>query len=83
MHYNLGLSLQQQGKFKEAIREYRIAVQAKPDLVQGHNNLAIVLFLEGDYAGSWKEVHACRQLGMNPHPDFVHALSEKMPDPGK
>lgn len=80
-HNNLGFALRNQGKDDEAIREFQEAVRLKPDLRNAHNNLAISLYLKGRYAKAWKEVELCRKYGLNPHPDFVKALSQKMPEP--
>jgi len=70
-----------QGKGDEAIREYQEAIRLEPDLASAHNNLAISLYLKGDYAEAWKEVRLCRKYGLNPHPGFIKALSQKMPEP--
>jgi len=80
-HNNLGLALRSQGKGDEAIREFREASRLKPALVSAHNNLAVSLYVKGDYAGAWKEVNLCRKYGLEPHPDFLKALSQKMPEP--
>ncbi|MDI6827925.1 MAG: tetratricopeptide repeat protein, partial [Armatimonadota bacterium] len=80
-HSNLGVILKDLGKLDEAIKEYREAIRLDPALGEAHNNLAIALYLKGDYAGAWKEVKLCRRYGITPHPDFVRALSERMPEP--
>jgi tetratricopeptide (TPR) repeat protein len=80
-HYNLGVALQNQGKTDDAIKEYRDAIRIRPNLAQAHNNLALALFDKGEYTEAWKEVHLCRKHGVSPHPDFIKALAEKMPDP--
>lgn len=81
-HFNLGATMQQQGNLAQAVKEYRQAIKLKPDLLRAHYNLAVALFFQEDYAAAWKEVHECRKLGNNPDPNFVQALSDKMPDPG-
>ena len=81
-HANLGLALKEQNKTNEAIMEYRTGIRLKPDLQEAHNNLAVALYSKGEYAEAWKEVYLCRKYGGNPVPDFVSALSMKMPDPG-
>lgn len=81
-HCNLGLALKDQDKTDEAISEYRVALRLKPDLAEAHNNLAVALYSKAEYAEAWKEVYLCRKHGGSPIPDFVNALSEKMPDPG-
>ncbi len=79
--YNVGVLLQNQGKIDEAIKSYRQAIELDPTLVQARNNLAIMLFVKGKYTEAWEEVHACEEYGFQPHPDFIKALSHKMPEP--
>jgi Flp pilus assembly protein TadD len=81
-HSNLGLALKEQDKTDEAISEYRKALRLKPDLSEAHNNLAVALYFKGEYAEAWKEVYLCRKYGGSPMPDFLYALSQRMPDPG-
>jgi len=81
-HSNFGVLLRDRGDLDGAIREYRIAIVLKPGLAQAHNNLAIALYFKGSFAEAWKEVYACRKLGLEPVADFVQALSQQMPDPG-
>ncbi|MCL6518811.1 MAG: tetratricopeptide repeat protein [Armatimonadetes bacterium] len=80
-HSNLGVILKELGKLDEAIGEYRKAIRLDPTLGEAHNNLAIALYFKGDYAGAWREVELCRKYGVIPHPDFLKALSERMPEP--
>ena len=82
-HNKLGRALGRQGKNDEAIQEFRQAVRLKPDYATAHNNLAVSLYFKGDYAESWKEVRLCRKYGLDPHPGFLEALSQKMPEPGE
>ncbi len=82
-HYNLANTLSRQGKLDEAIAQYAEVVRLKPDFADAYNNLAIALFEKGDYFGAWQAVHLARKNGGNPHPDFIRALSQRMPDPGE
>ena len=81
LRYNLAVALEQQNKHDEAIRLYQEAVRIRPDYVKAHKNLAVALFFKGDYAGAWEEIELCRKYGGVPHPGFVQALAEKMPEP--
>lgn len=65
----------------EAMRAYQSALRLDPQHVPAHNNLAILLFLRGDYAGAWMEVRLCRSYGGQPPAHFLKALEEKMPEP--
>ena len=80
-HSNLGLALKEQDRTDEAIAEYNKAISLRPDLAEAHNNLAVALYFKEQYAEAWKEVHLCQEYGGSPMPDFLNALSEKMPDP--
>lgn len=80
-HFNLGLAMTSQGKSPEAIRHYKKTVELQPNHAGAHLNLAIEYYHAGDYAQSWKEVELSRQYGANPHPGFLSALREKMPQP--
>ena len=83
VHYNFGMALQNQGKFDEAIREYRAAIRLKPNLGPAHNNLAVVLYSAGNYDEAWSEVQLAEKNGTAVNPEFLQALLEKMPDPGE
>lgn len=83
IHYNNGAILHQNGDLDGAVREYREAIRIRPDFPEAHNNLATVYFFKGEYAEAWKEVHNCQDQGGAPHPEFLKALAEKMPDPGR
>jgi protein O-mannosyl-transferase len=80
-HYNLGLVYDTQKKLAAAIHEYQAALRVAPDHVQARNNLAIAYYYTGRYAEAWQQVHAAQALGFEPHPGFLRALSEKMPEP--
>ncbi len=82
-HYNAGVALQSQDKIDQAIHEYQQALQARPEFAQAHSNLALAYFDEGKFKEAWKEVHLCRKYGAEPHPGFIQALAERMPDPQK
>jgi protein O-mannosyl-transferase len=82
-HFNLGRALMLDGKHDEAMEEYKVAADQQPDFADPHGGLAIELFMHGDYAGAWREAHACEQLGGTPDPKLLAQLSSKMPDPGQ
>jgi Flp pilus assembly protein TadD len=46
-HCNLGIFLHQEGKVDEAITQFKLALQIKPDDADSHNNLGTVLRQEG------------------------------------
>lgn len=80
-HSNLGAILRTRGDEDGAWQEYNLAIKYNPELAEPHNNLAVILYKKGRYAEAWREVRLCRKLGATPNPDFISALSEKMPEP--
>jgi Tfp pilus assembly protein PilF/4-amino-4-deoxy-L-arabinose transferase-like glycosyltransferase len=82
-YVSLGLTYKDKQNLPEAVRCYREAARIDPGLTRAHNNLAIALYYQRNYAGAWKEVHASRKHGGAPHPGFLRALADKMPDPGR
>ncbi|MCS6958722.1 MAG: tetratricopeptide repeat protein [Pseudanabaenaceae cyanobacterium SKYGB_i_bin29] len=54
-YHTLGLIYFRQGKNKEAIENYRIAINKNPQDALTHYNLAISLLLEGNYKEGWQE----------------------------
>jgi len=79
-YLSLGSALDEMNKLDEAMAYYRKAIEIQPDLAEAHNNLAVDLYLKGDYAGAWKEVRLARKYGLEPNPSFLQALSAKMPE---
>lgn len=82
-HYNLGLALEEAGRPGEALEAYRGAIEVDPRFGAAYNNMAILLFRKGDFAAAWAAVRAARANGVAPHPEFLRALAERMPDPGR
>ena len=81
-YVSLGLAYKDKENLPEAVRCYREAIRIDPALTRAHNNLAIARYYQRNYAEAWKEVHASRKHGGEPHPGFLRALAGKMPDPG-
>jgi len=81
MHYNIAVGLDQERRFEESIEEYREAVRIDPSFVPAQHNLAIALFMSGDFAGAWEQVRVCRERGIALPETFLKALSEQMPEP--
>ncbi len=51
-HYNLGTVLGEGDQVQEAVRHYRMALEANPDHPGAHNNLGTILFRKGDAEGA-------------------------------
>jgi tetratricopeptide (TPR) repeat protein len=54
-HNNLGLALEHQGRYGEALACYDRALTLRPDYAQAHFNRAHALLLTGDFAEGWRE----------------------------
>ncbi|MDH7482890.1 MAG: tetratricopeptide repeat protein [Armatimonadota bacterium] len=80
-HLDLGAVLVDMQRIDEGIAHYIEVIKLKPDFPPVHNNLAVAYFFKGQYAAAWEEVKLCRKYGMTPHPEFIKALSSKMPEP--
>lgn len=82
-HYNMGCVLEKQGKYEEAMKEYKETVRLKPDFGQAHNNLAVGYYFSRNYSEAWREAHLAQKYGFQPQAGFLKALSERMPEPRK
>lgn len=67
-----------QGTHDQAIDAYQNAIRLNPHYAPAHNNLAVLLYLKGDYTGAWQEVERCRRYGGSPSEEFVNALRQKL-----
>jgi tetratricopeptide (TPR) repeat protein len=80
-HHGLAVILSSKGQFEEAIKHYTEAVKFAPDYAQAHVDYAAALYFSGDFARAWEQLAAARKYGAQVDPEFVKALSEKMPEP--
>ncbi|MGZ3426096.1 MAG: tetratricopeptide repeat protein, partial [Polyangia bacterium] len=58
VHYNLGNTLAEQGRFADAIAAYRRAIALQPSLLPAHANLGRALQSSGDRDGAIREYQA-------------------------
>jgi tetratricopeptide (TPR) repeat protein len=63
---------------RAAMAAYHDALRLDPAYAPAHNNLAVLLFVKGDYGGAWREVELTRKYGGTPPPEFMKALEEKL-----
>jgi len=80
-HFRLGCLLRRAGKLDEAIAEQRKSIGLRPIFAPSHYCLAQALYVKGDYAGAWEEVHLARKYGVASSSSFLSALRGKMPEP--
>jgi tetratricopeptide (TPR) repeat protein len=70
MHYNLGITLYEQGDVDGAVREYQESLKIKPDLAEAHNNLGSIVLLKG-----YPDVairHYLESLRVNPYQTDIY-----------
>jgi len=79
-HYNLGVALDALGQAERAMEQYQATVRIAPDHADAHLNLAVGHFSMGRHLEAWRAVHQCQRHGGTPHPGFLAALSEQMPE---
>jgi tetratricopeptide (TPR) repeat protein len=65
IHYNLGITLYEQGDVDGAVREYQASLQIKPDFAEAHNNLGTIVLLKGYPDDAIR--HYRESLSVNPH----------------
>ena len=70
-HYNLGVDYQAQGKFDEAIAEYKTAIRIKPDFAEAHNNLGLAYFHQNKLNEAIAEFKTA--ISINPNLAEAHA----------
>ena len=78
-HSNLGRGLAAKGDTDSAIAELEKAIHLNPQYLDAHGNLAMTYYADGRYADAWREVHFMESHGVRLPPDFIKALSSKMP----
>jgi tetratricopeptide (TPR) repeat protein len=68
-HYNLGVHLDGQGRWDEAIAHYRRALEIKPDFAEAHYNWGVDLARQG----RWDEAIARYEHALRRKPDHAEA----------
>ena len=69
-HYNLGVSLSQEGRAAEAAAEFEAALRLKPDYADAENNLGVAL---GQMPGRSGEAMAHFRAALGLRPDYADA----------
>lgn len=82
-HTNFGILRVNQGRFEDAIKEFRIALNLKPDFYQAHNELGYVYYKMGRLEIAEREFQAALKLNPNystasNNLGMVHAYQEKI-----
>ena len=70
-YFNMGVTLQDQGKLDEALLQYEKAVNLKPDYAEAHNNLGVIFRLKGQLEVS----SACCKKAIQCNPGYADAYN--------
>jgi Flp pilus assembly protein TadD len=76
-HFDLGLAEARAGNVEPAVRAFRRAVEIDGNDARSHGNLAILLYLQKDYAGALREAETARRAGYDPPPALVEVIRAK------
>lgn len=79
--YHLAGSLNMEMRLTESIEEYGRVLAADAQYRDANSRLAIAHYYQGDYAESWRYVHAADAAEQPTPPQFRSLLGAKMPDP--
>jgi tetratricopeptide (TPR) repeat protein len=64
-----------------ATKQYKQAVRISPQSGGAQQGLAQTQYATGQYGQAWDSVHAGQRAGVQPSPQFVQQLRQKMPEP--
>jgi Flp pilus assembly protein TadD len=76
-HFDLALSEARAGNVENAIQEFHKTIALDPRNDRAHSNLALLLYVRGDYAGAQREAQAAKDAGGSPPPDLLDAVKRK------
>jgi glycosyltransferase involved in cell wall biosynthesis len=73
-HYNLGVGYHNAGRLKEAISEYKRALEIDPHDAMVHYNTAVACFMDGQFTLAVMHCDKATELGIKPDPKFLEAI---------
>jgi Flp pilus assembly protein TadD len=82
-HSLLGIVLRSQRKVDEAIQEFQEVLRLEPRSGAARYQLALTYATFQRYSEAWQEVAQSRTLGFQVPQQFLDALSQRMPEPGR
>ena len=71
-HFNLGASYQKAGRAADAIREYRLALEIKPDIYAAYSNMSALLVDNGQFDEAEKSLLKVTSLAPNYTDGFIN-----------
>ena len=81
--YGLASQLARLGRRGDAIAQMQRVLDLDPQNARAHERLAIWYYYDEDPDAAWRHVHAARDLGRQPPPQFIALLQAQRPDPGR
>ena len=72
--YNLGVAYSAQQQYSEAEKYYLKAVELQPNYPEAHNNLAISLYMLGQYEQALKHAETAKEQGFDVSDDLLEQL---------
>jgi Flp pilus assembly protein TadD len=76
-HFDLGLAEARAGNVEPAVRAFRRVVELDAKNGRAHANLAMLLYLQKDYAGALRESEAAKRAGFDAPATLVELLKRK------
>lgn len=71
-HNELGLALMDEGRYKEAIAQFELAVEMKPDYAKGHMNLALLYAIDSSFVNASRH---CEQAVLHDTGNYVPCIN--------
>jgi len=75
--FDLGLAEARAGNIDSAVKAFRRAVDLDGNNARAHANLAMLLYLQKDYAGATREAETASREGVGPPPALVETLKRR------
>jgi len=77
VYYNLGMAESRSAHFEAASRAFARAIQLNPQSGAPHSGMAMMHYIQGDYAAASAEIEKAKALGTAPPRDLLAAVQRK------
>ena len=75
---SLGAAYQRSGRFEDAEREYKAAIDANSASGESHNNLAVLYMATGRVDEAMGEMKLAEKAGFKVNPQFKQELEQRL-----
>jgi len=75
-HLNLAFVHRRRRHYTLAAHHYQKAIEFKPGFAYAHSQLAQVRYHQKRYKDAWTHLHKAQELGLEPNPEFLQALTK-------